>query len=675
MATTPPKKYSVELPNTRKPGQTGIYRNVLYSDNLLTSFSPNVKTLYETFQNALKMSRTRNCIGHRYFDKKTQQYENYVWQTYEQVADRITKFGSGLLYLSDTVVKNPKTEQWAVGIYSNNRPEWFITDQANIAYNLRTVALYDTLGPDAVQYVINHAEIPIAVIAGNRIPGVLQIASKIPGLKIIISMDELDDNTSLPITSVTPANVLKAWAEEKGIKLYTFTEVEKLGSEHTYPHNPPKPEDIACICYTSGTTDVPKGALLTHANFVGAIAGSLAAWNSDENDVLISYLPLAHIMGRLVELCVVARGSSIGYFRGDMLGLIEDIAVLRPTLFPSVPRLLTRIYAKLAQSTIEAPGIKGTLARRAVAAKLQKLQDGQGYTHALWDAIIFNKVKKVLGGRVRFVLTGSAPIAPEVLQFLRIAFVCDIAEGYGQTESVAGGVVTLEGENLAGHVGGPVPSIEVKLVDVPEMNYLSTDKPYPRGELCIRGTNCFVGYYKDEEKTKDTIDEEKWMHSGDIAYVDDRGAFTIVDRKKNIFKLSQGEYVAPEKANIIASKISIENVYLNSPYVLQIFVHGDSLRNYLIAIVVPDPETFVPWANQITGETVSLGDADGLNKLVNNPRVRKAFLAEMDRAGKQGKLRGLKLKRHQAKQYFREELDKLYAESESDIKNNEKAKL
>ncbi|CAG8616797.1 9492_t:CDS:10 [Ambispora gerdemannii] len=662
MATAPPKQYSVELPNTRKPGQTGIYRNALYTEALLTSFGPNVKTLYDNFQNALIISRTRNCIGHRYFNKKTQQYENYVWQTYEQVADRATKLGSGMLYLSDTVIKNPKSEQWAVGIYSNNRPEWFITDQANMAYNLRSVALYDTLGPDAVQHVINHAEIPIAVVAGNRIPGVLQIASKIPGLKVIISMDELDDNISLPNT---PANVLKAWAEEKGIMLYTFTEVEELGSEHAYPHNPPKPEDIASICYTSGTTDLPKGALLTHANFVGAIAGSAAVWDSDQDDVLISYLPLAHILGRLCEQMAVARGSSIGYFRGDMLGLIEDINILRPTLFPSVPRLLTRIYAKIVQSTIEAPGLKGALARRAVAAKLQKLENGQGFTHALWDAIIFNKIKKVLGGRVRFVLTGSAPIAPEVLQFLRIVFVCDIAEGYGQTEGVAAGCVTRAGENIAGHVGGPVASIELKLVDVPEMNYLSTDKPYPRGELCIRGSNTFVGYYRDEEKTKDTIDEERWVHTGDIAFVNERGAFIIVDRKKNIFKLSQGEYVAPEKA-------SIENVYLNSPYVLQIFVHGDSLRNYLVAIVVPDPETFVPWANQITGDNVSLGDADGLDRFANDPRVRKAFLAEMDRAGKQGKLRGLKLKRYQAKQYFRAELDKLYAESESNLN---KAKL
>ncbi|CAG8756377.1 14102_t:CDS:2, partial [Acaulospora colombiana] len=181
---------------------------------------------------------------------------------------------------------------------------------------------------------------------------------------------------------------------------------------------------------------------------------------------------------------------------------------LKPTLFPTVPRLLTRVCSKLQQATISAPGIKGALSRRAVAVKLERLENGLGNTHPLWDRILFNKVKQALGGRVRKIVTGSAPIASEVLQFMRIAFCCDIAEGYGQTEGVASATISFEGENKAGHVGGPMTCCEIKLVDVPEMNYFATDKPFPRGELCYRGTNAFLGYYKDEAKTKETIDEE-----------------------------------------------------------------------------------------------------------------------------------------------------------------------
>ncbi|RIA95101.1 hypothetical protein C1645_758188 [Glomus cerebriforme] len=681
--TQPPAKYSIELPNTRKHGQTGVYRSAFYPDELTVTIRQEITTLYENFQYALKISKNRNCIGHRPYNKLTGQYGSYTWQTYKQIAERIDNFGSGILYLNENVVKNPKVEKWTVGIYSINRPEWFITDQSNCAYNLITIALYDTLGPDTVEYVVNHSEISIIVASVDLIPGLIQLAPKVPSLKVIISMDELEDDSPVPFGSTNTGKVLKHWAEDKGIVLLSFSEVEKLGKQNSRKHNPPSPNDLACICYTSGTTGIPKGAMLTHANFIAAASAVCQVWETYQDDVLISYLPLAHIFGRIAETVAVTSGGSIGYYHGDILTLIDDITELKPTLFPSVPRLLTRIYAKLQQATVNAPGIKGVLSRKAVEAKLERLEKGQGYTHPFWDRIIFNKVKQVLGGRVRMMITGSAPLDPEVLQFLRIAFVTEITEGYGQTEGVATATIGLPGENKAGHVGGPQLCCEIKLVDVPEMNYFSTDKPYPRGELCYRGPNCFIGYYKNEEKTRETIDSEGWVHTGDISYIDELGAFTIVDRKKNIFKLSQGEYVAPEK---------IENVYLNSPLILQVFVHGDSLRNHLVAVVVPDPETFVPWANMLTGKNVSLGDEKGLESLINDPKVRKEFLIEMDKIGKHAKLRGfefvkaiyltnvpfsienhlltptLKLKRHEAQKVFRSVIDNLYNE-------NVKAKL
>ncbi|RIB01319.1 hypothetical protein C2G38_2296505 [Gigaspora rosea] len=693
-----PPIYSVELPNTRTPGQTGIYRNAYYPKKLVFFFFFFLLTAIFGFSIALKISKDRNCIGHRPYNKITKRYEGFVWQTYKQVAERVTNFGSGLMHLSETVVKNPKSNQWCVGLYSNNRPEWFITDQANVAYNLITVAIYDTFGPHAVEYIINHSEIPIVVAGANRIPGLIQNASKMRVMKVIISMDELDENDSAPapIDAITTGKVLKEWARAQGILLLDFAEVERLGQQYPRVHNIPTMNDLACICYTSGTTGVPKGALLTHENFIGAKNGFDLCWNANQDDVLISYLPLAHVLGRMIEVLVVSSGASIGYFRGNVLTIIDDMAELKPTIFPSVPRLLTRVFAKLQQNTVNAPGIKGALSRTAVSAKLKNLVDGKGYTHTIWDKIIFNKIKQVLGGRVRLILTGSAPIAPEILQFLRIAFSCDIAEGYGQTEGICAATMTLKGENVAGHVGGPIPFNEIKLVDVPEMNYFSTDKPFPRGELCYRGPSVFRGYYKDDVKTKETIDKEGWLHSGDIAYINERGAFCIIDRKKNIFKLSHGEYVAPEK---------IENAYVNSNLILQIFVHGDSLRDYLVAIVVPDPETFVPWANALTKKNVSLGDEKGLEILVYDKKVKRAFLGHMDEIANQSKLKGfemvkdihlsnvpfsvenniltptLKLKRHEAQKHFRKIIDKLYAEHETEppkpnpINYNTKAKL
>ncbi|CAG8471627.1 11251_t:CDS:10 [Paraglomus occultum] len=687
MSAPVPIKYSIELPNTRKPGQTGIYRNVDSPDTIVKTFRPGVTTLYDIFLHGLSISRDKPCIGHRQFNKITGKYGEYVWQTYDEVANRANNLAAGLVYLNENEVKNSKVGQWTVGIYSNNRPEWFITDKACAMQNLITVPLYDTLGPETVGYIFNHADIAIVVAAENRIQNILRVSHKSPGLKVIISMDPLSE-PSVTNSDVSAGKVLKEWAAEKGILLVDFAEVEGLGKKHPREHLKPSPNDLACICYTSGTTGVPKGALLSHENMTAACAGALGTWPARQDDILISYLPFAHVFGRVAEICVTTAGASIGYFHGDILALVDDIACLRPTLFPSVPRLLTRIYGKLQQATVEAPGLKGALARKAIEVKFQRLAEGQGYTHAFWDTLIFRKVRQLLGGRVRCIITGSAPIASDVLQFLRIAFVCDIAEGYGQTEGVAAATLTRQGENKAGHVGGPCVCVELKLVDVPEMNYLSIDKPFPRGELCLRGPNVCLGYHKDPENTKATIDSEGWLYTGDIAYVDERGAFTIIDRKKNIFKLSQGEYIAPEK---------LENVYVNSPLVLQIFVHGDSLRNYLVAIVVPDPEMFIPWVNKITNRDVQLGDEQELQKLMDDPIVKREFLKELDQVGKAAQLRGfefvkvihlthvpfsvenelltptLKLKRHQASQFYRKEIDRLY--NEFDESQRLKAKL
>jgi long-chain acyl-CoA synthetase len=239
-----------------------------------------------------------------------------------------------------------------------------------------------------------------------------------------------------------------------------------------------------------------------------------------------------------MEIFLYGVGGQIGYSTGDALRLLDDIATLRPTFLPAVPRLLNRIYARVYAATAEAPGLAGVLARKGLSVKLANLEAGFGNKHALWDRLLFNKVRMVLGGRVDKVLTGSAPVAAEVLSFIRVAFIVDIAEAYGMTENSASATSTQPGELEASHVGPPSPNGEIKLVDVAELNYFSTDKPYPRGEICTRGPATFSGYLKDEKKTKEAIDEEGWLHTGDIGFIKENGALTIIDRVKNVFKVS-----------------------------------------------------------------------------------------------------------------------------------------
>jgi long-chain acyl-CoA synthetase len=282
---------------------------------------------------------------------------------------------------------------------------------------------------------------------------------------------------------------------------------------------------------------------------------------------------------------------------------------------------------------------------------------------------VFSKVREKLGGEVRFIITGSAPIAPNLLEFLRIAFCCPVLEGYGQTETGCAGTRTQWGDTDTGHVGIPQPSIEVKLVDVPEMNYFSTDDP-PRGEICFRGPTCTSGYYKNPEKTQELIDEHGWLHTGDVGCLFHNGNIKIIDRKKNIFKLSLGEYVAPER---------IENVFSQSKYVSQCFIHGESLKASVVGILVPDSEVLLNWAEENNhphkGNLELLCQAEDVNKLILDDIIavgkkqglkgfefpRKIFLSHQAFTVDNDLLTPtFKLKRVQAKLYFLEQINQLY---------------
>ncbi|GLE02600.1 hypothetical protein PINS_up011441 [Pythium insidiosum] len=365
---------------------------------------------------------------------------------------------------------------------------------------------------------------------------------------------------------------------------------------------------------------------------------------------------------------LVRVGASAGFYRGDVLQLLDDIAALQPTVFVSVPRLFNRVYDKITQGVAAAGGLKKMLFDQAFATKKAALPEGHK-THALWDALVFSKIRMVLGGRVRMMVSGSAPLSAEVKDFLKIVFCCDVLEGYGLSETNAGLTVASADMPLGPHVGAPIANMQVRLEDVPEMGYTSNDKPRPRGEVICKGDVVFAGYYKEPEKTAEAIDKDGWFHTGDIGCWNADGTLSIIDRKKNIFKLSQGEYVAAEK---------VENIYQKSKYVAQIFVYGDSLQSVLVGIAVPDPEVAEAWA-------ASKGRSKDLKQLVKDPEFLADLMADMERVAKDAQLRGFefvrkvhlypdpfsvdaglitptfKLKRPQLKAFFQKEIDAMYA--------------
>ncbi|KAI0518635.1 hypothetical protein KFK09_006071 [Dendrobium nobile] len=634
------QRYSVVLPEKLQTGKWNVYRSARSPLKLVSRYPehPDIGTLHDNFVHAVDTFCDHKYLGTRIRADGT--VGEYKWMTYGEAGTSRSAIGSGLLY-------HEVPKHGCIGLYFTNRPEWIIVDHACSAYSYISVPLYDTLGPDAVSYIVNHADIQVIFCVPQTLSNLLSFFHKIPSVHLIVVVGASDVNIPSATSTNQPA-------------IITYSKLLEQGHSNLKPFCPPNPEDIATICYTSGTTGTPKGVILSHANLIANSAGSSLVVKFYPSDVYISYLPLAHIYERAYQIALAYFGVAVGFYQGDNLKLMDDMEVLRPTVFASVPRLYNRIYAGFLKHHFYY--FYNCLIHAIFLGKKPS---------PIWDRLVFNKIRDKLGGRIRIMSSGASPLSPDVLEFLKICFGSHIIEGYGMTETSCVISNMDEDDTLAGHVGSPNPACEIKLIDVPEMNYTSEDHPYPRGEICVRGPIIFQGYYKDDVQTKEIVDEEGWLHTGDIGLWLPGGRLKIIDRKKNIFKLAQGEYIAPEK---------IENVYAKCKFIAQCFVYGDSFKSCLVAVVAVEPEILKMWA---ATERIQY---DNLEQLCSDPRARAAVLAEMDEVGKQAQLRGFefakavtlvldpftmenglltptfKIKRPQAKAYFAKAIADMYEE-------------
>uniref|UniRef100_A0A674CWR2 Arachidonate--CoA ligase n=1 Tax=Salmo trutta TaxID=8032 RepID=A0A674CWR2_SALTR len=537
-------------------------------NKLLTHYHDDAKTMYEVFQRG-----DGPCLGSRLPNQP------YKWLSYK---------------------------------------EWIISELACYTYSMVVVPLYDTLGPDAIRYIINTADI-ITVICDKPEKAQVLLGNverqDTPGLKRIILMDPFD-----------PA--LLEQGEGCGVIVQSMQDVE------VRRESPPTPEDLSIVCFTSGTTVLFESTVTVLSSF--------------------SLFP---------QSVVYCHGGRIGFFQGDIRLLSDDMKALRPTIFPVVPRLLNRMYDKIF-SQANTP-LKRWLLNFAAKRKGAEVSRGIIRMDSLWDKIFFSKIQASLGGRLRMIVTGAAPASPTVLGFLRAALGCQVYEAYGQTECTAGCTFTTPGDWTSGHVGAPLPCNLIKLVDVAEKNYFAAKG---EGEVCVKGPNVFKGYLKDPGRTAETLDTDGWLHTGDIGKWLPNGTLKIIDRKKHIFKLAQGEYISPEK---------IENIYIRCEPVTQLYVHGDSLQSCLVAIVVPDPETMPAWA-------LKKGMEGSYRDLCKNTVLKKAIMEDLQRLGKASGLHSfeqvkniyvhneqfstqnglltptLKAKRPELREFFKEKIEDLY---------------
>ena len=459
--------YSVIVPGTVQSESGSIRRNPLSQLVNKLSLHGNL-TLYETFNAAIALHAHRPCLADRPIDSVDNTPGLYMFRTYAEVGTCVKYIASGLV--KEGLLQAPSNPDGILllGLFLKNCSAWVIAEQACYRQGAVTIPLYDTFGVDTLSYIIQQTGLATILCSTKELSMLAEVSKMCPTLKTIVVTD-----ASRLSTSVLSGTLLR---------LITWNDLLSIGESNSItvlPH-PPSPIDVATICYTSGTTGKPKGAIISHQNLVTVCAAGLdSCLHIRNDDMYLSFLPLPHIFERIVVNSLLACGAAIGFYRGDPLKIIEDVIALKPTVFCAVPRLYNRIYDKINQKVTSSTGLSGKMLRVAVTTKLKNLKQHKLLSHSIWDPLVFDKIKLSLGmNRVRILLSGGAPLPLATMDFFRILLgaQCSCHEGYGQTETTGATSLTMTGDfTPSSHVGGPFPCCDIKLVDVAEMNYFHTD--------------------------------------------------------------------------------------------------------------------------------------------------------------------------------------------------------
>lgn len=526
-----------------EPGFSAVYRNAV--DPLPAEVT---RTPADIFRKTVAAVPDQPFLGRRKWDFVKGDFAPvYTWTTYAQAYDQVHALGYALTSLiSDRTLQPDPDSGLTAALWSPNVPEFQILMQQTHIFSRRLVNIFDSFPLDSALYVLAHSEAQVVFTTGAHLVQLLPNLDQLPKVKVIVIVDEQpaadagagrSSNvlpTKLPPTQASKQQISAAWAESEGARVFDWEQLLALGKTNPTAIPPAAGLDhIPLLCYTSGSTGQPKGALVSsrQLSFAAEAANKGGAPLVEHHCNLFSYLPVAHIYEVLLETLIVSHFGGIGYSCGDTTRLLEDMQILKPHVFPSVPRVLNRIAGAI-ELQMRGESFKAKLLRRAVESKMAYHDvDGQ-VQHAFWDRIVFKKVQALLGGNVECIISGSAPIRPETLKLLRVCFATDVREGFGATENLATASINLAYDKELGSVGAIVPGLELRLQDQPELGYHATDKPRPRGEILLRGPSVFPGYFKDPEKTAETLDADGWLHTGDVGAIDERGRLYIIDRIK-----------------------------------------------------------------------------------------------------------------------------------------------
>lgn len=541
------------------------------------------QSIYQLFQEVATVNGAKLAFQH----KKGGHWFDVTWT---EARESVTRVSKSLIALG--VAKGDR-----VCVMSGTRLEWCLCDYGIVGCGGVTVGIYHSLLPADCAYIINHCDAEILFVEDqSQLDKVLEVRADLPKLRQIVIFDGDSDS----------AGGVLGWDDflDKGADI-SDEQVKVRGEEV-------EADDLASIVYTSGTTGVPKGAMITNGNLLFTSQSVIDSVRLLPHYKTLMFLPLAHVFARLIAYTCLRYPAPMA-FAEDFTTVPENLREIRPDFMASVPRLYEKAQDKILAGVEEAGGVKKVLFNwavgvgRKVSAKTLANEPVTGLLaiqHKLAHKLVLHKISDAMGGRLEWAISGAAPLNKAIGEFFHACGV-NILEGIGMTENTSFSHVNRYDNNRFGSVGQPGPGIEARIAE--------------DGEVLIRGGNVMKGYFKDEEATAETIDEEGWLYTGDIGEIDDEGFLRITDRKKDLIVTAGGKNVAPQR---------IEQIMRTCPLIAQVVAIGDK-RKFISALITLDPDAIQHWAVE-----KGLGDKS-LEELAADAKVREVIEAEVMERNKQ----------------------------------------
>lgn len=627
-------------------GETWPRRSYCVTE-LITEPAPGITTIHDVLQYAARTHSTKRGFASRPIlrtvsenkeivrkgagedgedIKETKTWNYFVlgefkWTTYAEMEKRVRDVGSGLRELG----VGGEGETY-FNVYAQTGLNWQVAAQACAFSAVKICTAYDSLGPSGLSHSLSEPGVRGMFTNADLLPMLAKIIADAPTVELVVYDGEAD-----------PKNIelLKKNAGDRKLNVITLDEVEKLGRENPKEAIRAQPDDVFCCMYTSGSTGAPKGVLLTHKNVLSAVG---AVWHLlyeilDDNDTYLAFLPLAHILEFVVEMAWIFAGLPIGYGRVKTLTEASvkechgDLIEFKPSIIVGVPAVWELIRKGIVSKVNASGSVKKTVFMNALKIKEFATSYGIPGLAGLTDRLVFNQVKAQTGGRLKIALSGGGAVSSVTQAFLTNAVV-KVIQGYGLTETVGMCTVLHPDFFSYGVSGCPVPSMEIKLKDVPDAGYKSTNK-LPQGEILLRGPSVTKGYFMRDDLNKESF-ENGWFKTGDVGQWNVDGTLSIIDRIKNLVKLADGEYIAIEK---------LESIYKSSHLLANGCVIVNSDHRQPAMIVVVNPQSIGHFAKD---QNIGNGSTDA-ETLVKDKKVIAVVLKELNALGKKAGFKGLEL--------------------------------